>query len=86
MDTRNLGSLTASGFYNIGFGDSVDIRGPVKVTAAPGLYFLGLPWLYTWGSGRLSGVATDAAYVADHISQRVGRAAPARLNELALGS
>ncbi|MGC8000624.1 MSMEG_0569 family flavin-dependent oxidoreductase, partial [Salmonella enterica] len=21
------------------------------VTAAPGLYFLGLPWQYTWGSG-----------------------------------
>jgi putative flavoprotein involved in K+ transport len=57
------------------------------VTAAPGLYFLGLPWLYTWGSGRLSGVATDAAYVCDHIAHRIGQAAPARgLNELALGS
>jgi putative flavoprotein involved in K+ transport len=56
------------------------------VTAAPGLYFLGLPWLYTWGSGRLSGVATDAAYLCDHIAERVGQSAPARLNELALGS
>jgi putative flavoprotein involved in K+ transport len=28
---------------------------------------LGLPWLYTWGSGRFSGIARDAIYVAEHI-------------------
>jgi putative flavoprotein involved in K+ transport len=39
------------------------------VTTQPGLYFLGLPWLYTWGSGRFSGIARDAAYVADHIER-----------------
>jgi putative flavoprotein involved in K+ transport len=33
------------------------------VTAQPGLYFLGLPWLHTWGSGRFSGVARDAQHV-----------------------
>lgn len=38
------------------------------VTAQPGLYFLGLPWLYTWGSGRFSGVAKDARYLVDRIS------------------
>ncbi|HEY0289368.1 MAG TPA: MSMEG_0569 family flavin-dependent oxidoreductase [Pseudomonas sp.] len=38
------------------------------VTAQPGLYFLGLPWLYTWGSGRFSGVARDAEYVVEHIA------------------
>ena len=38
------------------------------VTSEEGLYFLGLPWLYTWGSGRFSGVARDAAYLADHIA------------------
>ncbi|MEQ7922242.1 MSMEG_0569 family flavin-dependent oxidoreductase [Xanthomonas sp. WHRI 1810A] len=38
------------------------------VTAQPGLYFLGLPWLYTWGSGRFSGVARDAEYVVGHIA------------------
>jgi putative flavoprotein involved in K+ transport len=38
------------------------------VTSAPGLYFLGLPWLHTWGSGRLSGVAQDAAYLARRIT------------------
>lgn len=37
------------------------------VTAQPGLYFLGLPWLYTWGSGRFSGVARDAEYLVQHI-------------------
>ncbi|NJR65971.1 MAG: MSMEG_0569 family flavin-dependent oxidoreductase [Leptolyngbyaceae cyanobacterium CRU_2_3] len=36
------------------------------VTNVPGLYFLGLPWLYTWGSGRFSGIAQDANYLADY--------------------
>ncbi|SDP77487.1 putative flavoprotein involved in K+ transport [Ralstonia sp. 25mfcol4.1] len=38
------------------------------MTAQPGLYFLGLPWLHTWGSGRFSGIARDAAYLADAIA------------------
>jgi len=33
------------------------------VTSQAGLYFLGLPWLYTWGSGRFSGIASDAQYL-----------------------
>jgi putative flavoprotein involved in K+ transport len=37
------------------------------VTSCPGLYFLGLPWQYTWGSGRFAGVARDAAYLAGRI-------------------
>jgi putative flavoprotein involved in K+ transport len=40
------------------------------VTYIKGLYFLGLPWLYTWGSGRFSGVAKDAIYLADYIMAR----------------
>jgi len=40
------------------------------VTPIWGLYFLGLPWLYTWGSGRFSGIARDAQYLADYISAR----------------
>jgi putative flavoprotein involved in K+ transport len=36
-------------------------------TDVPGLYVVGLPWLYTWGSGRFSGVARDAEYLADLI-------------------
>jgi putative flavoprotein involved in K+ transport len=39
------------------------------VTSVPGLYFLGLPWLHTWGSGRFAGIARDAAYLADVIIQ-----------------
>ena len=37
------------------------------VTNCPGLYFLGLPWLHTWGSGRFSGVARDAWHLADQV-------------------
>ncbi len=38
------------------------------ITAIEGLYFLGLPWLYTWGSGRFSGIARDAGYLSDRIA------------------
>lgn len=38
------------------------------VTEREGLYFLGLPWLHTWGSGRFSGVARDAQYVVEHLA------------------
>ncbi len=40
------------------------------VTDVWGLYFLGLPWLYTWGSGRFSGIDRDATYLADYIVAR----------------
>jgi len=59
------------------------------VTAVDGVYFLGLPWLHTWGSGRFSGVAADATYLAERIERRLGSALlppMAVLNELALGS
>jgi|SRR5579859_2714995 len=60
------------------------------VTPVDGLYFLGLPWLHTWGSGRFSGVGQDATYLADAIQARqaeAGRlAVQGPLNELALGS
>ena len=42
------------------------------VSACPGLYFLGLPWLHTWGSGRFSGIARDAAFVVESIVARQG--------------
>jgi putative flavoprotein involved in K+ transport len=66
-----------------GRGQPIHVRG---VTPVPGVYFLGLPWLYSWGSGRFSGVARDAAYLAEHISARVGLAKEAALNEAAIGS
>ncbi|MFJ8490437.1 MSMEG_0569 family flavin-dependent oxidoreductase [Streptomyces sp. NPDC094038] len=37
------------------------------VGSVPGLYFLGLPWQYTWGSGRFEAVGRDAEFLADHI-------------------
>lgn len=38
------------------------------VTPERGLYFLGLPWQHTWGSGRFSGVGADAEYLASLIA------------------
>ncbi|MEM7593567.1 MAG: MSMEG_0569 family flavin-dependent oxidoreductase [Cyanobacteria bacterium P01_A01_bin.83] len=59
------------------------------VTSVSGLYFLGLPWLYTWGSGRFSGIARDAKYICNHIAERMKYAYPGTLlaiNEAAIGS
>lgn len=50
-----------------GKGHPGHVRG---VTAVPGLYFIGLPWLHTWGSGRFSGVARDALFLAQQIEAR----------------
>jgi putative flavoprotein involved in K+ transport len=55
-----------------GTGHPTHTRG---VTAVPGLYFLGLPWLHTWGSGRFHGIARDAEYI---VSCIVGPKAPAK--------
>ena len=53
----------------------LDTRGrPVHhrgVCEVPGLYFLGLGWLNTWGSGRFLGVGEDAEYVAARILARL---------------
>jgi putative flavoprotein involved in K+ transport len=48
-------------------GGVVQSRG---VTAEPGLYFLGLPWMHTRGSALLGWVEHDAAHVAAHIATR----------------
>jgi putative flavoprotein involved in K+ transport len=48
-----------------GQGHPRHVRG---VTGVDGLYFLGLPWLHTWGSGRFAGVARDAEYLAGQIT------------------
>ena len=44
------------------------------VTAAPGLYFLGLTWQYTRGSALLGTVKEDAEYIAGEIARLVGTA------------
>ncbi|MFF7552997.1 flavin-containing monooxygenase [Streptomyces olivaceus] len=56
--------------------DTFDEKGrPVQrrgVSAEPGVYFLGLPWLSRRGSSFIWGVWHDARYVADHIVTRRG--------------
>ena len=53
----------------------LDARGlPVHeegVSAAPGLYFLGFPWLRNRKSGIIYGIADDAAHIADAIARRL---------------
>jgi putative flavoprotein involved in K+ transport len=49
------------------------------VAAEPGLYFVGLPFLYAMSSGFLPGVGRDAAYVVERIiasSRRAGHTLP----------
>ena len=41
------------------------------VCAEEGIYFLGLGWLNTWGSGRFLSVADDADFVTSVISDRI---------------
>ena len=48
-------------------GEPVQHRG---VTAADGLYFLGLRWMHRRSSSFLDGVGADAEYLADHIAGR----------------
>lgn len=50
------------------------------VSEVPGLYFLGLPWLHTWGSGRMAGVGRDAQHV---VSDVVARQRPTPLRAAA---
>ena len=54
-------------------GNPVHRRG---ITASPGLYVAGYPWLSNRGSGILYGVAADAARIAQHVASdaRGGRA------------
>ncbi|WP_375497568.1 MSMEG_0569 family flavin-dependent oxidoreductase [uncultured Jatrophihabitans sp.] len=51
-----------------GAGHPQHVRG---VTPVPGVYFVGLPWQHTWGSGRFAGVDIDAAHVAQHLGAAV---------------
>jgi putative flavoprotein involved in K+ transport len=56
-------------------GEPVHRRG---VTRRAGLYFLGLPWLYSLRSSVLCGVGDDAAHLAEHIASRVAEPAGRR--------
>ena len=63
-----------------GRGYPAHVRG---VTPQPGLYFIGLPWLHTWGSGRFSGVGRDAEYLSARIGARLAQLAGAAPEALA---
>jgi putative flavoprotein involved in K+ transport len=54
-----------------GRGYPAHVRG---ITPQAGLYFIGLPWLHTWGSGRFSGIARDAGHVVDTIRSSIDAA------------
>jgi putative flavoprotein involved in K+ transport len=61
-----------------GSGRPAHVRG---VTSVPGLYFLGLPWLHTWGSGRFLGIAADAEHVTGEIAASLGSSSLGSLGE-----
>ncbi len=52
-----------------GTGYPINRRG---VTSVPGAYVLGLPWLWTWGSGRFLSVGRDAEHVVKEEACRSG--------------
>ena len=41
------------------------------VTSEEGVYFIGLPWLNTWGAGRFGAVGRDAEYVVQVVQKRL---------------
>jgi putative flavoprotein involved in K+ transport len=49
------------------------------VPSEPGLYFVGLPFLYSLTSALVGGVGRDAEYVAQHIMSRSEQRGPAQL-------
>ncbi len=80
LEAQGITSVVWSIGFRSNFGsfvklDIFDERGYPRhqrgVSSCPGLYFLGLPWLHTWGSGRMSGVGRDARHVVDHLTRHL---------------
>jgi putative flavoprotein involved in K+ transport len=63
--------IEASAFN--GAGRPMQNRG---LTTVPGLSFVGLPWMHTWGSGRFLGIDRDARYIASTIVDRLSSSLP----------
>ena len=71
-----IGSIVWATGFAVDFGwlkvDAFDEKGRPRhqrgVSAEPGIYFLGLPWLSRRGSSFIWGVWHDARYLADHIA------------------
>ncbi|MBT9383353.1 MSMEG_0569 family flavin-dependent oxidoreductase [Pseudooceanicola sp. CBS1P-1] len=59
--------------------DVFDARGKPRfhrgVTDQPGLHFIGLGWLNTWGSGRFLGIEEDSRYLANRIAAQIAAGA-----------
>lgn len=82
LDLRAAGitSIVWATGYALDFGwlqvDAFDAAGKPKhqrgVSAEPGVYFLGLPWLSRRGSSFIWGVWHDAKFVTDHIATHRG--------------
>ncbi|MEU3895233.1 NAD(P)/FAD-dependent oxidoreductase [Streptomyces sp. NPDC045251] len=79
LAAAGIGSVVWATGYRLDF-DWVDLpvfdewgypRHVRGVTAHPGLYAVGLPWLHTVGSATLAGVGPDAEHVAEHIAGRL---------------
>ena len=52
-------------------------------TVVPGLYFIGLPFMYRGGSALLGGVGRDAAYLVEHMAHDDSRVTAARASRRA---
>ena len=76
LAAEGIASIVWATGYALDFGwlqvDAFDEAGRPKhqrgVSAEPGVYFLGLPWLSRRGSSFIWGVWHDAKFVADHIA------------------
>lgn len=80
LAAEGITSIVWATGYTLDFGwlkvDAFDETGRPKhqrgVSAEPGVYFLGLPWLSRRGSSFIWGVWHDAKFVADHIAIQRG--------------
>ncbi|ALG09683.1 flavin-containing monooxygenase [Kibdelosporangium phytohabitans] len=78
LATADVNSIVWATGYAVDYSwlqvDAFDENGKPKhrrgVSAVPGVYFLGLPWLVRRGSSFIWGVWHDAKFVADHIMTR----------------
>ena len=78
LAASGIGSIIWATGYGFDFGwlppGALDASGRPRhqrgVSALPGLYHLGLPWLSCRASAFIWGVWPDAAYLADHIAGR----------------
>ncbi|HET9954762.1 MAG TPA: MSMEG_0569 family flavin-dependent oxidoreductase [Polyangiaceae bacterium] len=82
-ETQITSAIFCTGFdtdYSWIEADIFDERGKPKhqrgVTPVPGLYFVGLPWLHTWGSGRFEAVGRDAEFVVQELLSEERARAP----------